>query len=49
MIERIDPIPNQQGAPGVFGNGLAELYFDNVHLNVEYTDRCCPSFLWCVQ
>jgi len=30
MIERIDPIPNRQGAPGVFGNGLAELYFDNI-------------------
>jgi outer membrane protein assembly factor BamB len=29
-IERIDPIPNRQGAPGVFGNGLAELYFDNI-------------------
>ncbi len=30
MVERIDPIPNRQGAPGVFGNGLAELYFDNI-------------------
>ncbi|HZN07626.1 MAG TPA: PQQ-binding-like beta-propeller repeat protein [Pyrinomonadaceae bacterium] len=30
MIERVDPIPNRQGAPGIFGNGLAELYFDNV-------------------
>ena len=30
MIERIDPIPNRQGAPGVFGNALAELYFDNL-------------------
>jgi len=30
MIERIDPIPNRQGAPGIFGNGLAELYFDNI-------------------
>ncbi len=30
MIERIDPIPNRQGAPGIFGNGLSELYFDNV-------------------
>jgi outer membrane protein assembly factor BamB len=29
-IERIDPIPNRQGAPGIFGNGLAELYFDNI-------------------
>ena len=30
MIERIDPIPNKQGAPGVFGNALAEVYFDNI-------------------
>jgi outer membrane protein assembly factor BamB len=30
LVERIDPIPNRQGAPGVFGNGLAELYFDNI-------------------
>ncbi|HEU4477679.1 MAG TPA: PQQ-binding-like beta-propeller repeat protein [Pyrinomonadaceae bacterium] len=30
MIERVDPIPNKQGAPGVFGNALAELYFDNL-------------------
>jgi len=30
MIERIDPIPNRQGAPGIFGNALAEVYFDNV-------------------
>lgn len=30
MIERIDPIPNRQGAPGLFGNALAEIYFDNL-------------------
>ena len=30
MVERIDPIPNRQGAPGIFGNALAEIYFDNV-------------------
>ena len=30
MIELIDQIPNRQGAPGIFGNGLAELYFDNI-------------------
>ncbi len=30
MIERVDPIPNKQGAPGIFGNALAELYFDNL-------------------
>ena len=30
MIERVDPIPNKQGSPGVFGNALAEVYFDNL-------------------
>ena len=30
IIERIDPIPNRQGAPGIFGNALAEVYFDNL-------------------
>lgn len=30
MLERIDPIPNRQGAPGIFGNALAEIYFDNL-------------------
>ena len=30
MIERIDPLPNRQGAPGIFGNALAEVYFDNI-------------------
>jgi hypothetical protein len=30
MIERVDPIPNRQGAPGIFGSALAELYFDNL-------------------
>jgi outer membrane protein assembly factor BamB len=30
MIERIDPIPNRQGAPGIFGSALSELYFDNL-------------------
>jgi outer membrane protein assembly factor BamB len=30
MIERIDPVPNRQGAPGIFGNALAEVYFDNL-------------------
>jgi len=32
MIERIDPIPNLQGAPGIFGNALAEIYFDNLRV-----------------
>src|SRR5688572_13854388 len=30
MSEGIDPIPNRQGAPGIFGNALAEVYFDNL-------------------
>lgn len=30
MVERVDPIPNRQGAPGVFGNAFAEIYFDNL-------------------
>ncbi len=30
MIERIDPIPNRQGAPGIFGSALSELFFDNI-------------------
>lgn len=30
MIERLDPIPNRQGAPGIFGSALAEIYFDNL-------------------
>jgi hypothetical protein len=29
-IERVDPIPNRQGAPGLFGNAIAEIYFDNL-------------------
>jgi outer membrane protein assembly factor BamB len=30
LIERTDPIGNRQGSPGVFGNALAEVYFDNL-------------------
>jgi outer membrane protein assembly factor BamB len=31
MIERIDPIGNRQGSPGVFANAItAEIYFDNM-------------------
>ncbi|HEY8187365.1 MAG TPA: PQQ-binding-like beta-propeller repeat protein [Pyrinomonadaceae bacterium] len=30
IIERIDPIGNRQGSPGIFGNAPAEIYFDNL-------------------
>jgi hypothetical protein len=30
MIERIDPIPNLEGSPGVFGAAPAEIFFDNL-------------------
>ena len=30
LVERVDPIGNRQGSPGVFGNALAEVYFDNL-------------------
>ncbi|HWT01040.1 MAG TPA: PQQ-binding-like beta-propeller repeat protein [Pyrinomonadaceae bacterium] len=29
-IERVDPIPNLQGSPGLFGAAPAEIFFDNV-------------------
>ena len=32
IIERVDPIPNRQGAPGIFGSALAEIYFDNLKI-----------------
>ncbi|HZH91173.1 MAG TPA: PQQ-binding-like beta-propeller repeat protein [Pyrinomonadaceae bacterium] len=35
MIERADPLPNRQGAPGIFGNGLAELLFDNLKVTAN--------------
>jgi outer membrane protein assembly factor BamB len=35
MIERVDPLPNRQGAPGIFGNGLAELLFDNLKVTAN--------------
>jgi outer membrane protein assembly factor BamB len=30
LIERVDPIGNRQGSPGIFGNALAEIFFDNL-------------------
>lgn len=35
MIERIDPIPNRQGAPGIFGSALSEIYFDNLKVYIQ--------------
>lgn len=29
-IERVDNIGNRRGSPGLFGNALAEVYFDNI-------------------
>ncbi|MDQ3649852.1 MAG: PQQ-binding-like beta-propeller repeat protein, partial [Acidobacteriota bacterium] len=29
-VERVDAIGNHQGSPGIFGNALAEIYFDNI-------------------
>lgn len=29
-VERVDPIGNHQGSPGIFGSALAEIYFDNL-------------------
>ena len=29
-VEHVDPIPNRQGSPGIYGNALAEIYFDNL-------------------
>jgi outer membrane protein assembly factor BamB len=29
-VERVDPIGNREGSPGIFGSALAEIYFDNL-------------------
>ena len=31
-VERVDPIPNRQGSPGIFANALAEIFFDNLNV-----------------
>jgi len=31
-IERIDPIGNREGSPGLYGDGLQELYYDNIRV-----------------
>lgn len=34
-IEHTDPIPNRQGSPGIYGNALAEIYFDNIKVTAN--------------
>jgi hypothetical protein len=29
-VEHTDAIPNRQGSPGIYGNALAEIFFDNL-------------------
>jgi len=29
-VEKIDRIPHREGSPGIYGDGISELYFDNV-------------------
>jgi len=29
-IEKIDPIPHKSGSPGFYGDGISEVYFDNI-------------------
>jgi hypothetical protein len=29
-IEKHDTIPHLEGSPGIYGDGIAELYFDNI-------------------
>jgi hypothetical protein len=29
-VEKLDALPNRQGAPGIFGSALSEIYFDNL-------------------
>ena len=36
LVERVDPIGNHQGSPGVFGNALSEIFFDNLKV---YSNR----------
>jgi outer membrane protein assembly factor BamB len=31
-IEKIDKIPHRSGSPGIYGDGISELYFDNVSI-----------------
>ena len=29
-IEKLDTIPHKMGSPGIYGDGISEIYFDNV-------------------
>jgi len=29
-IEKVDTIPHKSGSPGIYGDGISEVYFDNV-------------------
>ena len=30
LIDRVDPIPNKQGSPGIFADAQFGVYFDNL-------------------
>ena len=34
-IEAPDPLPNRQGAPGLYGHSAAEIYYDDVVLRID--------------
>ena len=34
-IEAPDPLPNRQGAPGLYGHSAAEIYYDDVTLEID--------------
>jgi hypothetical protein len=29
-IQKVDTIPHKMGSPGIYGDGISEIYFDNV-------------------
>ncbi|MCA1583881.1 MAG: PQQ-like beta-propeller repeat protein [Acidobacteria bacterium] len=34
-IEKVDTIPHRMGSPGLYGDGISELYFDNVKVHTN--------------
>jgi hypothetical protein len=34
-IEAEDPLPNRQGAPGIYGYSAAPIYYDNLRLEID--------------